>query len=172
MAIILAVRAHGPKAPNVLIVSICRDHDASTQRIGSGNPAGTSRVYFDIPGQHFKIRSMAPDLAIGTYHSVVLNDSSAALEIGYGQLSVERELNSAYSIFSEHVDEREVRVQNGIVIGKDRWGYLKSGESWRLVRFAGGDEVGYRPTREDEARLFDHVINSACQLPTTISSSE
>ena len=166
----LVVRAHGPQAPAILIVSTCSESVPAIQRVGSGNVAASSRIYFDVPAENFTIHSGTPDMVIGTYHAVALRGSSTNLEIGYGALNLDRELSAAFPVFSTHREERDVRTPGGRVIGKDRWGFLKSGERWRIVRFSGGDEIGYRPVGTKEAGLFDQVVNSACVMPTTSST--
>jgi hypothetical protein len=91
------------------------------------------------------------------------------------QIYFEQDLQSVWPVFSEHFEERDVRDAYGRVAGSDRWGYWKNGEDkwgnltsgkrWRLIKFAGGEEVGYLPTSPQEALLFDQIINSACLLP-------
>lgn len=168
--LVLVPLARRPQPPATLIVSACRDPVPTIQRVGSGNAAAISRVYFDVP-ERFSIHSGTPDMAIGTYHLVTLKDGSSNLEIGFGSLSLDRELNAAFPVFSVHVEERDVRTPGGRVIGKDRWGFLKSRERWRIVRFSGGDEIGYRPVGAKEAMLFDQVVRSACLIPAAASSS-
>jgi hypothetical protein len=64
--------------------------------------------------------------------------------------------------FSEHIEKGVVRNVNGRIVGEDHWGVWKEGERWRLVVFPGHEEVGYPPTPNKQAELFDQVISSAC----------
>jgi hypothetical protein len=109
LILVLVPLARRPQPPATLIVSACRDPVPTIQRVGSGNAAAISRVYFDVP-ERFSIHSGTPDMAIGTYHLVTLKDGSSNLEIGFGSLSLDRELNAAFPVFSVHVEERDVRT--------------------------------------------------------------
>jgi hypothetical protein len=100
----------------------------------------------------------------GMLHVVKLKKRSAQIVI-WRDDDVFRELNFAFPVFSEHVEERDVRGPNGSLLGKDHWGYLNTGERWRYVTFRRGDAMGYWPTRPKESGSLDQVINSACSLP-------
>jgi hypothetical protein len=84
------------------------------------------------------------------------------MQIAFGSQYFERKLESRWTAFSERVEERDVRYVYGPIVSRDRWGRLKTGERWRLVKFVGAEEVGYSPTPEKLARLFDQIISSAC----------
>ena len=106
-------------------------------------------------------------MVIGTYQVFTLKGRRANMEVSLGPLSFDQELKFAFPVFSEHFEERDVRTPRGDLAGRDRWGYLKSGDRWRRLRFFSGEEVGYRPASPKEASLFDHVVSSACLLPAT-----
>ncbi len=76
-----------------------------------------------------------------------------------------RELKSAFPVFSERIEDRDIVNTRGQIVGKDRWGYLKDGERWRYVTFSLGDALGYHPSTPEQARLFDEIISSACVSP-------
>lgn len=105
-------------------------------------------------------------MLIGTYHVITHRGDrqGAKLEIGFGEVGFSREIG-ALSTFSEFSALRDIRTIEGRTIGKDRWGYVKGGDRWRLVEFVWGDVVGYRASPVREAALWDNIIDSACLLP-------
>jgi hypothetical protein len=148
-----------PHPPPALVLAACRDLPPGTHRINAD--FGTQ---FDVREKDFTIRSGMRDLPPGILHSVRLKDGTASMVIWHDD-DIFNELKSAFPVFSEHVKERHVNTPQGSSVGKDRWGYLSSGERWRYVTFSSGDAVGYRPIRPEEASLLDQVISSACLLP-------
>jgi hypothetical protein len=135
-------------------------------RIGSERFGPLLGIQFDIPEKDFTFRTTNLDMPPGTLYLVTVKNRNTSMEISNGVgLTFEKDLDSAFPVFSTHVEERNVRSPSGQVIGEDRWGYLRSGEVWRHVRFFEGDEVGYRPMALQEARLLDQVISSACIVP-------
>jgi hypothetical protein len=99
--------------------------------------------------------------APGTLYVIKLNDADATLEVWRDDDEFS-DLKTAYPVFSEHVEERNIRDATGRILGTDRWGYLQTGERWRYVRFSSGDAAGYKPTPPKQANLLDQVVNSAC----------
>lgn len=160
-----------PKPPSVIVVSACRDIAPGLRRVGSKN-LGQSLlgVQFDVPEGSFTFRSEPQDMPPGMIYAITAKGGNANMEISNGvALTFEKEINSAFPVLSRYVEERDIRSSSGNVIGKDRWGYLKSGEVWRYVRFFAGDAAGYRPVAPKEASLLDQVISSAC-LPSAPGS--
>jgi hypothetical protein len=147
--------------PPVFVISVCRPLAAGRRRIGSNRT-----IQFDIPESGFKVSSEMYDMPPGQWlFGIRLKDGTANLEMSDGKIPSARELESALPVFSEHVEKRDIYGSQGNRIGDDRWGYLKSGERWRYIKFVWGDEVGYRATRIDKAKVLDQVITSACVLP-------
>jgi hypothetical protein len=134
-------------------------------------------IGFDVAAAGFALSCGSPDMGPPMYvcDITVRGGSPNPLEIS-DQVYFERDLQSTWPVFSEHVEERDVRNVYGHVVGKDSWGYWKSsehwwgrpasGKRWRFVKFSGGEEVGYLPTSDREARLFDQIISSACSSAT------
>jgi hypothetical protein len=75
------------------------------------------------------------------------------------------DLLRTYPTFSKTVGERDVQDAKGEKFGKDRWGYLPSGERWRYVRFSTGDRVAYQPLAPQVADKLDEIIGTACFVP-------
>jgi len=104
---------------------------------------------------------MPPEL----FYEVKLPGSNARMVMAWRDDSIFRNLTLAYPMFSEQVEERNIRDAKGRNWGTDRWGYLRSGERWRYVKFSTGDAAGYEPTTGKLAELLDQVIDSACFAP-------
>jgi hypothetical protein len=133
------------------------------RRLGS-----KSSVQFDLPGKDFVVSSwmndMPPALAfVARSHS----DHTAWLEISAGLDAImsSRDLTSSIPAVSRYLGERDVFTSDGRRVGKDRWGYLKSGERWRYLEFSWGSGAAYRPARPNQATLLDQVISTACIFP-------
>jgi hypothetical protein len=144
-----------PQSPPPLVVSECRGAASGTRRINSD--FGTQ---FDVSEKDFKVRTEELDSPPGTLYFVLIKDRRTNLVIWRDDIIFD-EFRSAFPVFSEYSEVREVRTSKGRAVGEEHWGYL-SGERWRYVRFSWGDVVGYRPTSRKEAGLLDQVINSAC----------
>jgi len=100
----------------------------------------------------------------GTLYVVAPKDQTANMVI-WRDDEIFRELKSAFPVFSERIEDRDIVNTRGQIVGKDRWGYLKDGERWRYVTFSLGDALGYHPRTPEQARLFDEIISSACVSP-------
>lgn len=163
-----------PAPPPAIVVSGCRVPAPGMRRVGF-------EFEFDVAEANFSLRTATNDMPPQVFYSISLkNRTDSAMEISGGPLGFEVEWESAFAIFSEHVDpaqlssplaspagyqERDVRDTYGQVVGKDCWGHFKNGERWRLVRFSRGGRVGYPPTPAGVAQLYDQIISSACFPP-------
>lgn len=59
--------------------------------------------------------------------------------------------------------QRNLILEAGKIIGRDSFGHLKGGESWRMAVVTGGGGMAvYRSAPAEEAILFDRIINSIC----------
>lgn len=167
LAVYVALRISRPAVspPPELVISACRDLPPGVHRIGFD-------IMFYVPGMEFTIRTVRGDTPPSIEYYVATTNRGATrsllhmLEISVWGLAFERQLEFAWPVFSEHVEERNVPTAQGGVAGTDRWGYLKTGERWRFIRFGRTEEVGYLPVPDREAKLFDDIISSAC-FPAT-----
>jgi hypothetical protein len=148
--------------PPPIVVSECRGAASGTRRINSD--FGTQ---FDVSEKDFTVHSGTSDIPPGIGYVVRIKNRKTNLMIWRDGIAFV-ELKSAFPIISEHVEVRVIRTPKGRAVGEDHWGYLKSGEHWRYVKFSWGDVVGYRPASPQEAGLLDQVINSAC-IQTTLN---
>lgn len=160
----LALRHPGPPAtpPPTVVVSDCRDVAPGVRRIGRD-----LSIKFDIPVSRLAFDSGETgwsDRPNRQHYDIAFQDQSSItmrIEV-WPYFNLNRNLQLAWPKFSERVEERDVRNAHGGVVGKDHWGVWNDGKRWRLVIFAGREEVGYLPTPAKEADLFDQVISSAC----------
>jgi hypothetical protein len=142
--------------PQAIAISVCPDVTSGVHRIGSD-----FGIRFDAPEKAFTVRADLRDMPPGKSYAVRLKDAGADLVVSSDDDDF-RNLKIAYPVFSEHIEERNIRDATGRIFGTDRWGYLQSGERWRFVKFSTGDAVGYEPTPPKQANLLDQVVNSAC----------
>lgn len=163
-----------PPSPLAVVVHPCRAVATGMRRLGSGD----LDIMFDLSDTAFALDVGGPDMPPTTVYYVTAKDAGAStLEISNGPTDFGNALNNAWPFLAAHFyralpsgpldslegyGERYVRDVHGTVIGKDRWGYVKSGKRWRLVKSFGREEAGYPPTPPREAKLFDQIISSAC----------
>jgi hypothetical protein len=147
---------HATNPPQAIAISVCPDVTYGVHRITSD-----FGIQFDAPEKPFTVHGGLRDMPPGTLYVVQLKDSDANVMV-WRDDDVFKDLKFAYPVFSEHMEERNVRDATGRIFGTDRWGYLQSGERWRYARFSTGDAVGYEPTPPRQADLLDKVVNSAC----------
>jgi hypothetical protein len=127
-------------------------------------------IRFDAPEKAFTVHADLRDTPTGTLYVVKLKDTNANIVV-WRDDDIFKDLKVAYPVFSEHIEERNIRDATGRIFGTDRWGYLQSGERWRYVKFSTSDAVGYEPTPPKPATLLDQVVNSACFSRDKISSN-
>lgn len=151
-----------PITPGVPVVSVCKELVPGMRRIGDRNG-----LQFDVPVRNFTVHEGWSDAAPFTHgFDLRPQNSESLLDISLGGRRLENAEADPRQVFSTHVEKRTIFNDKGRAIGKDDWGYLKSGERWRKVQFGGGDGAGYGFVNEKDAELFDQIINSACFLPS------
>ena len=148
--------SHVKSPPQAITISRCPDVFSGVHRVTS-----EFGIRFDAPEETFTVHASARDMPPGTLYVIKLKDADANMMI-WRDDGVFRDLKIAYPVFSEQIEERNIRDETGRNFGTDRWGYLQSGERWRYVRFSTGDAVGYEPTFPKQASLLDQVVYSAC----------
>jgi hypothetical protein len=147
---------HVRNPPQAIAISVCPNVSPGVHRIRSD-----FGIRFDAPEKAFTVHAGLRDMPPGTLYVVKLKDADPNIVV-WRDDDIFRDLKSAYRVFSEHIEERNIRDATGRIFGTDRWGYLQSGERWRYVRFSTGDAVGYEPTPPKQANVLDQVVNSAC----------
>jgi hypothetical protein len=98
-------------------------------------------IWLDAPEKTFTIHTGQSDMSPGTMVEVKLKDADAKMVVWSYDHGIFRNLEIAYLVFSDHVEQRNIRDAKGRIFGTDRWDYLQSGERWRYVKFSTGDEV-------------------------------
>jgi hypothetical protein len=165
VGVALTVYVRAPSQPSALVLSICRPASPALRRIDSD-----FGIRFLVLDPEHTVHHWSRDMPPGTLHVVAFKNRDASMLIGHDDDLFAR-LRVAFPVFSERVEQRDVRDPSGQVVGKDRWGYLHGGDRWRYVSFDRGDAVGYEPQNSRNAALFDQVISSAC-VPTRPSANQ
>jgi hypothetical protein len=142
---------HVTNPPQAIAISVCPNVSPGVHRIRSD-----FGIRFDAPEKAFTVHAGLRDMPPGTLYVVKLKGADPNIVVWRD--------DDIFSVFSEHIEERNIRDATGRIFGTDRWGYLQSGERWRYVRFSSGDAAGYKPTVPKQANLLDQVVNSACFL--------
>jgi hypothetical protein len=137
-------------------VSSCQKPAPGTHRIVSD--FGTR---FDVSEQAFTIETNLQDMPPGKLYVVKQKGTNANLVVWHDEDAL-KDLKTPFPVISEHLESRPIRTVKGRVVGEDRWGYLKSGERWRYVRFFAGDAVGYSPVPPNRTGGLDQIIGTAC----------
>ncbi len=145
--------------PRTVAVSACPDSIAGAHRIAP------LHLRFDVPEDRFRITQVQRDMPPELLYVVTLNGHSDVKLVISPDRSDFRDLELAWPTFSKHVTERTMRDAEGRNFGTDRWGYLRSGERWRHVKFLTGDHAGYEPLPPSQADLLDQIVSSACFTP-------
>ena len=161
---VLAART--PQAPRALTISPCREVPSTMHRIAANLPFPDA-IEFDVPETDFVVESGTRDMPPGQAHLVTLRGHNERLEISNFELSFEKEL-VGFPVHSVRVHQSAIRTSDGRKIGEDHWGYFKTGERWRYLRFTSGEEDGYRPMLLKYSNLLDNVISSACLAPVPV----
>jgi hypothetical protein len=159
--------ASTPHTPRALTISPCREVPPTVHRIAASLPFPDA-IEFDVPYTDFGVQSGTRDMPPGQVHLVTVRSRNERLEISNFELSFEKEL-AGFSAHSVHVYQSAIRTSHGRKIGEDHWGYLKTGERWRYLRFTRGEEDGYRPMLPKYADLLDNVLSSACLAPVPVA---
>jgi len=163
----LVLAARTPQDRRALTISPCQEVPPNMHRIAARPPGFVDVIAFDVPYTAFGVQSGLQDMPPGKVHLVTVRGRNEGLEISNFDLSFEKEL-VGFSAHSVHVYQSAIRTSHGRKIGEDHWGYLKTGERWRYLRFIRAEEDGYRPMLPEYADLLDKVINSACLAPVPV----
>jgi hypothetical protein len=168
-------RSRKPVGPAVPVVSRCKTSGPGMRRIGR------FEFQLDIPAERFTIRDFASDAPSGPYgFGIKPSNSASLLDISWdptaGMEGMMPALDPALN-FSGPVENRKILDDEGNSVGEDSWGYWDNEEFWRRVRLRGsivarygsinsGEIARYGSVHEEDAKLFDQVINSVCIEPS------
>ncbi len=154
-----------PKVPTVPvpIVSTCKDLPPGTRRVGA-RAGDRYMLQFAVPEAKVRIQegvTDAPPLIYG--FDIRPQGGESLLTISYGPPS-KGAVDAARGAFSR-VEKRVVVDDAGHSVGEDDLRYLNMGARSRSVLFRGWVTAQYRSLSDQDAALFDQIINSACLLP-------
>lgn len=148
----------------VPVVSACKDLSPGTRRVGA-KAADRYMLQFSVPEAKARIRegvTDAPPLIYG--FDIRPQGGESLLTISYGPPS-KAGVDTARGIYSR-VEKRVVVDDAGRSVGEDDLRYLNTGARSRSVLFQGWVTAQYRSVSDQDAALFDEIINSACLLPS------
>ena len=148
-------------SPSIPMVSVCKDLPPGMRRIGA-KPGDRYMLQFDVPETEVLIRedvSDAPPIVYG--FGIKPKGSESRLRISYGSQRQDIAADRARESSSQVVN-RIIVDDKGHSVGEDDWGYQNSENRWRRARFQGWVTADYGLVNEQEAKLFDRVISSAC----------
>ena len=151
-------------SPPIPVVSVCKELPPGMRRIGA-NPGDRYMLQFDVPETEVLIREDVSDVPPIVYgFGIKPKGSESRLWISYGS---QRQDVAAYRAreSSSQVVNRIIVDDKGHSVGEDGWGYQDKEKRWRRARFQGWVTAEYGLVNEQEARLFDRVLSSAC-LPS------
>lgn len=119
-------------------------------------------LQFDVPETEVLIRagvSDAPPIVYG--FGIKPKGSESRLRISYGPQTQDIAADRARES-SSRVVKRIIVDDKGHSVGEDDWGYQVPEKRWRRARFQGWVTAEYGLVNEQEAKLFDRVLSSAC----------
>lgn len=175
LAYFLVPKGRKPAGSVVPVVRSCKTLGLGMRRVGAG------AFQFDVPEEGFTIKHFASDAPSGSYgFSVKPSSSTSYLLIQWDpKIGIEsmRPTTDPALTFVGPVQNRKIIDNKGNVIGEDAWGYWGDREFWRRVRLKGsvvarygsinqGDLPTYGSVFQQDAQLFNQVINSVCIEPS------
>jgi hypothetical protein len=143
-----------------LVARACGKPGHHVKRIG-----GRFGIYFDVPTNDTKLTGGGPGIDAIAY-TIKPKKGSGQLTLVFGQFPISRDPPDEMFLNSVQFQQRNVLDATGEVIGLDSSGKLTSGERWRHTYILAQGGVYQSPAAA--APLFDHVLNSACQIPITV----
>ena len=88
----------------------------------------------------------------------------AYLELWFGPYALNMMPNDEQFTNSDKFEQRNIVDSGGRLFGVDSWGQQHDGRIWR--RTAVGAQGGtYQDVSPEQARLFDQIMNSLCEVP-------
>ncbi len=154
-----------PTAKNDLVVPPCGPVPAGSRRLDGG-----IRLQFVVNLKTVKILGGKTDV---DYRKYVIKpkspkDSKAYLALWFGPYAFEAEPFDDDLIQSQRFSQRNLVLASGGAIGIDTVG-AKNGLRWRHTGGL-GNGADYDLANDDEARLFDEIVNSICMADPNVAS--
>jgi len=124
---------------------------------------GEYGVHFAVNAKA-KLRGGKPDVDYVRY-VLTLPKSKSYLEFWFGPYAMNPEPDDELFMGSSDFSQRNLRNADGKVFGEDGRGHLKSGGNWRHFAIFGEGGALYRDASEQDAQIFDQIIDSVCIVP-------
>jgi hypothetical protein len=147
-------------ATNNLTVPVCGKVQPNQQRIGWGNYG----LRFNVIKHDVQVHGGKPDVDYVRY-VIKRKHGVAHLELWFGLNAIDAMPEDAEFIKSETFEQRNVVNSDGRVSGFDSWGQGRGGGNWRYTSVLGEGGSIYENASREEASLFDHIVNSVCEVP-------
>jgi len=127
---------------------------------------GRFGLRFKVPRRDNKISGGKPDVDYLVY-TIKPKSGGGYLELWFGPYALPTDPDDDEFINSVNFAQRDVAAVNGKAFGTDSWGQLRSGGSWRWTGVFTQGGSRYHAVGSEDARLFDQIVNSICEIPST-----
>lgn len=145
------------KPESEVVVPSCRKKQAHESQVG------WRRLQFFVQKHGLKLLGGKPDVDYVRY-LIRPTSGEGFLELWFGPYAMSSDPDDDLFLASQSFEQRDLALADGTVIGIESRGRFRNGNLWRqtAVFIEGG--ARYRDARPATARLFDQVIDSACEL--------
>jgi hypothetical protein len=143
-----------------LIIPTCNQPAAGVKLIGWGKTG----IHFMVPKKGFQIQGGKPDVDYVRY-VIKPTDGKSYLQLWFGGMALSAEPRAqllAESIDSSH---RNLKSEEGQVVGKDNRRRGRDGAKWRQTAVVAASGAIYESAELNDARLFDKIVDSICEVP-------
>jgi hypothetical protein len=146
------------KSRDPMVVSSCKKPNSDTRRIGWGKLG----LQFDVPARDVEVLGGKPDEDYIRY-VIKPKASRAYLELWFGPRAFSPEPDKELLLSSVEKNKRSVVNAAGQEISQNSSGKLSTGEVWRhTFLVTGGQDGAHYKAAQENADLFNHIIDSAC----------
>jgi hypothetical protein len=142
---------------NDLTAPPCGKHRPGTKRIGG-------RVRFDVPNRNVQVLGGKPDVDYVRY-VIKPKTGDSYLELWFGPYALSMTPSDDDFLNSVTFSERRIVSPGMGVVGTDTRGQLQSQDKWRQAAVAASGGASYRAKTDEDAALFDRVVDSMCVVP-------
>lgn len=141
------------------LIPICVKPGRGFKRIGWGKYG----IQYPIPPHAVKIKGGKWDVDYVVYF-IIPKKNSSFMRIWFGVNMYKPDPDHDLIIASPDFLQRNIRSVSDNFFGVDTWGHLRTGAKWRHTSIA-ESIAEYRDASQEDAALFDRIINSMCYVP-------
>jgi hypothetical protein len=145
---------------DTLRLPVCGKLDPRHERIGWGKYG----IRFNVDKRSVKILGGKPDVDYVQY-VIKPKTGKAYLELWFGLYAIDVLPDDGQFMNSDEFAQRSIVASDGQFIGIDSWGKKRDGGIWRQTAVLGQGGSRYRDTPSEQARFFDQIVNSVCEVP-------